>query len=165
MYLQSPVVPTPSWSSEEMHSSVSHNPGRVLHMVRKASESFMCFACQWHEGFLLHPFSSLAPRAKPDKFCQELGMGEAWRQMTGRVKGVALQCETPAFAVERRKEPEDAWSRSKYLTQPLSEAYIEVSKQSRPVAKSSQFPQWKVSIKAARNGYKSLQVGLGESGE
>lgn len=165
MYLQSLVVLTPSWSSEEMHSSVSHNPGRVLHTMRKASEAFMCFACQRHEGFLLHPFPSIAPRAKPGKFCQELGMGEAWREMTGRVKGVALQCETPAFASERRKEPGDAWSRSKSLTEPLSETYLKVSKQSRLVAKSSQFPQWKVHIKAARDRYKSLQVGLGESRE
>jgi len=53
---------------------------------------------------LLHPFPSLAPRAKSDKFFQEFSMGEArQRQITARVKGVAVQCEKPIFASERKK--------------------------------------------------------------
>lgn len=133
-----------------MHSSVSRNPGRVLHIVRTRGsiKSYSLQSCQW-QSFLLHPFPSLAPGQTQTSPFRSFSWERQERQISGRAKGVALRCEKPILALERKKEPFDASSGSKYLTQPPQWHFIKVSKQSRPVATISPFAQWKANIKAA----------------
>lgn len=131
-----------------MHSSVSHNPGRVLHTVRKGSwtpqpQTLHIFSLSMAGGFL-HPFPFLGPRHRQtssfrsSSWERQLKADYCKRERCGPAVWKANLC----FRKEKKKkEPCDAWSRSKYLTQPLSDTSIKVSKQNRPVANLSQFPQ------------------------
>lgn len=106
-------------------------------------KSSMSFACQWQNGFLLHPFPSLGPRQRQTSSFRS----SPWERQLKTDYWKRERCSPAMWKAnlcfrKEKKEPCDAWSRSKYLTQPLSDTFIKVSKQSRPVANFSQFPQW-----------------------